>query len=130
MRVDLDAYTLKMEFFNSVMADLNGLPEKTEAACCRLNIKNLKQQVEALANNWKVKFASKLHGAVRTEMTDLLEFISGMEKRLNRPVKTTKPIRISPHAFCCYSLSLLLIRSPSCAYARAFDLHALSRCET
>ena len=113
---DLDAYTLKMEFFNSVMADLNGLPEKTEAACCRLNIQNLKQQVEALANNWKVKFASKLHGAVRTEMTDLLEFIGGMEKRLNRPVKTTKPIRISPHGF------LLLLAAVAFTLAAAFLL--------
>jgi len=83
----LQDYEAKFSFFASVMMDLNSLPECTEAACCKLNIKNLKQQVEALVNDWKLSFASKLHMIARAEMTELLDYISAMEKKLNRPVR-------------------------------------------
>jgi len=84
---NLNAYDAKFSFFSSVVTDLDTLPECTEAACCKLNIKNLKGQVRSLANEWKLKFASKLHEAAGAEMRDFLEYIAAMEKKLNRPVR-------------------------------------------
>jgi dynein heavy chain len=60
----LSDYEAKFAFFNSVLDDLSLLPECTEAACCKLNIKILRGQVEGLANEWKLCFASKLHSEV------------------------------------------------------------------
>jgi hypothetical protein len=84
---DLSLYENKFTFFSSVSSDLNVLPECTEAACCKLNIKILKGQVHSLVNEWKLKFASKLHQAARAEMGELLDYIAAMEKKLNRPVR-------------------------------------------
>ncbi len=80
-------YEAKFSDFASVRHDLDVLPENTEAACCQLNITNLKQQVEQKANEWTTLFASKLHASVRFEMNELLEYIASMEKKMNRPVR-------------------------------------------
>ena len=57
------------------MDDLLTLPECTDAACCRLNIRLLKEQVDHLASEWKVTFAKRLQTQAIDEMQELLEYV-------------------------------------------------------
>ena len=89
----LSEFEAKITFYEKESSNIIELSADKQVGAILLKSEPLRMALKAECDNWKNVYATRLNQRVRTDMTELIEFINDMSKKLNRQITDLDDVR-------------------------------------
>eukprot|EP00759_Apiculatamorpha_spiralis_P039630 PhF_6_TR38586/c0_g1_i2/m.57349 len=90
----LEEYENKLMFYDSVLVEINGIPNQQAIGCLKVDLSAFKNRLEQDVKEWKLGFAGVLYQRVRTAAADVTSQIEEIESRLCRQVSELADVNV------------------------------------